>query len=304
MPDQRPERFQRHGGAVLATPVEHGRRAFASYRAGERAQHGRLADPRLALHDDRPHARRARQRRLRRQQLELAGSPDHGRPPDQFGLQRQPVVPGRGRRRRLLGPVPAGRDPLLDPAHLGGWFGSGPLGEVGPVLTKRGQRVGLAPGAAERLDQQAPRPVPQGMHRDVRPEPGDRLRPPPRTDQLGGVVLDRRRVQLGEPGRLGPGPVLGRELLERRARPQRQGPFERPDPVVIGPEPGQQGGEQGGVDRDRETIATLRRDDRGVSEALAQSRHNRAQRAGRNPEHVTEQIHPQRARGVHGQPGQ
>ena len=54
MPDQRPEWLQRHGGPVLATPVEHRGCALVSYRAGERAQHGRLADPRLALHDDGP----------------------------------------------------------------------------------------------------------------------------------------------------------------------------------------------------------------------------------------------------------
>jgi hypothetical protein len=59
------------------------------------------------------------------------------------------------------------------------------------------------------------------MHRDVRLELRDRLRPSPRDDQLDGVVLDRRRVQFSQPGRLGFGPVLGRELIERRARPQR-----------------------------------------------------------------------------------
>jgi hypothetical protein len=40
-------------------------------------------------------------------------------------------------------------------------------------------------------------------------ELGDRLRPPSRDDQLDGVVLDRRRVQLSEPGSLGLGPGLG-----------------------------------------------------------------------------------------------
>jgi hypothetical protein len=54
--DQRPEWLQRHGGPVLATPVEHRRCTLVSYRAGERAQQGRLADPRLALHDDGPRA--------------------------------------------------------------------------------------------------------------------------------------------------------------------------------------------------------------------------------------------------------
>ena len=97
MPDQRAEWFQRHGGAVLARPVEHDRRSLVPYRAGERAQHGRLADPRLALHDDRPQARPAYLGRLRGQQLQLAGSSYHGRPPRQLGLQRQPAVPAPGR---------------------------------------------------------------------------------------------------------------------------------------------------------------------------------------------------------------
>ena len=172
------------------------------------------------------------------------------------------------------------------------------------VLPERGQGVGLAPGAAERLDQQAPRPVPQRVHRDVRLQSGDRLRPPPRDDQRDGVVLDRRRVQLGQPGSLRPGPGLGRELLERRACPQRQRSFERPDPVVTRPELGQRGFEQGRVDGGGETIAALRRHDGSAPETLTESRHNRAQRARRNRKHVTQKIHPQCPRGVHGQPGQ
>ena len=171
------------------------------------------------------------------------------------------------------------------------------------VFPERGQGVGQPPGAAERLDQQAPRPVPQRVHRDVRLEFGDSLRPPPRDDQRDGVVLDRRRVQLGEPGSLRPGPGLGRELIERRACPQRQRSFERPDPIVTCPELGQRGGKQGGVNGGGETIAALRRHDRSAPETLTEPRNNRAQRARRNREHVTQEIHPQCPRGVHGQPG-
>jgi hypothetical protein len=120
------------------------------------------------------------------------------------------------------------------------------------------------------------------MQRDVRLELGNRLRPPSRHDQLDGVVLDRRRVQLSQLGDFGLGPLLGRELLERRARPQRQRPFERPDPVVTRRRQRQRGGEQGGVDGSGETIPTLRRRDDGVTKTLAESRHNRPQRARRD----------------------
>ena len=138
----------------------------------------------------------------------------------------------------------------------------------------------------------------------MRLELRNRVRPPSRDDQLDGVVLDCRRVQLSQPGDFGLGPRLGLELLERRARPQRQRSCEHPDPVVIRRRLRQQGGEQGGVDGSAETIPTLRRHHDGVTETLAESRHNRPQRARRDREHVTEQVHPQRPRGVHGQPGQ
>ena len=142
------------------------------------------------------------------------------------------------------------------------------------------------------------------MYRDVRLELRNRRRPPSRADQLDRVVLDRRCVQLSQPGDVGFGPRLGRELLERRARPQRQRPFERPDPVAIRLRLRQQGGEHGGVDGSAKTIPALRRLDDGVAETPAKSRHNRPQRARRDREHLTEQVHPQRPRGVHGQPGQ
>ena len=47
------------------------------------------------------------------------------------------------------------------------------------------------------------------MDRDMRLKLGDRLSPPARRDQLERVVLDRRRVQLGEPDYLRPGPGFG-----------------------------------------------------------------------------------------------
>jgi hypothetical protein len=47
------------------------------------------------------------------------------------------------------------------------------------------------------------------MDHDMRLKLGDRLSPPALRDQLDRVVLDRRRVQLGEPDYLRPGPGFG-----------------------------------------------------------------------------------------------
>jgi hypothetical protein len=70
------------------------------------------------------------------------------------------------------------------------------------------------------------------MDRDMRLKPGHRLGPSARRDQLDRVVLDRRRVQLGQPGHLRPGPALSRKLVERQTAPHRQRPFQRPETVT------------------------------------------------------------------------
>jgi hypothetical protein len=67
----------------------------------------------------------------------------------------------------------------------------------------------------------------------------DGFRPAAARYELGRVLLDGGRVQFGQPGRLGPRPGLLVKLLDGRAVPPRQGPFQLGQPVRGGTGPGQ-----------------------------------------------------------------
>ena len=237
--EQGAKRRRGHGRAALAESVQHRRRTAVPDGASEPAEQCRLADPCFALQDDCPGPRPAHQRQVRCQPGELAAAPDQSRSPRQLGGERQPScrAPGVPRRSGVLPgcrlhPVPSRRDPAIEAAHLGRWLGPDRLGQVGPIVPERAQSLGLTPRAGQRLEQQTPRPVPQRMDRDMRLKLGDRLSPPARLDQLDRVVLDRRRVQLGEPDHLRPGPAFGRKFVERRPGPHGQRPFERLNTVI------------------------------------------------------------------------
>ena len=95
------------------------------------------------------------------------------------------------------------------------------------VVLVRPERVGLPAVARQGLDLQATGAVTKRVRGDVGFERRDRLAGPPARDEQLGAVLDGDAPQLVEPRRLGLGPRLVAELVERLAVPQRQRLVER-----------------------------------------------------------------------------
>ena len=89
------------------------------------------------------------------------------------------------------------------------------------------QRLGVAPGTAERTHEQFDAPTAPWFARLQRFQMRDRVRRTPRSQREVGVVLDRGRAQFVQPRRLRAGEIAVGELGIRRAAPQCEGRVEQ-----------------------------------------------------------------------------